>query len=124
MKLFADDLSIYDWVVYDGDVDLDCPVQVDGLTTDDLSVENGFLGGDEDMVAPIPITRWNLAKNGWEPKNGVMVFKNDVIRLGWKEDCTLIFGYYEWPIKVTAVHQLQHILRDVGLVEYANSMRV
>lgn len=73
---------------------------------------------------PIPITHDILTKNGWESKNGAMVFKNDVIRLGWKEDGTLVFGYYEWPIKVTAIHQLQHILRDVGLVEYANSMRV
>ena len=76
------------------------------------------------LTSPVPITHDILAKNGWELKNGVMVFKNDVIRLGWKENGTLIFGYYEWPIKVTAVHQLQHILRDVGLVEYANSMRV
>lgn len=50
-----------------------------------------------------------LLKLGWVDKGDVLV-RYSKPRLGWKEDGTLIIGYYEYPNKVTSIDDLNAIL--------------
>lgn len=56
-----------------------------------------------------------LEKNGWYLANGVYVLKS-VPRLGWNPKTkTLITGYYEFPVAIEYVHQLQQLMGLLGI---------
>ena len=52
-----------------------------------------------------------LLKLGWVDKGDVLVRYSNP-RLGWKEDGTLIVGYYEWKEKVKTIEELKAILNN------------
>ena len=55
-----------DWVCLKDDTKCELPLKVDGVLTDDISLEGeGFLGGAEGLIRPIPITPEILKKNDW-----------------------------------------------------------
>ena len=62
----ATELMIGDWVCLKDDTKCEFPLKVDGVLTDDISLEGeGFLGGVDGLIRPIPITPEILEKNGW-----------------------------------------------------------
>ena len=62
----AAELMVGDWVCLKDDTKYELPLKVDGVLTDDISLEgDGFLGGAEGLIRPIPITPEILEKNGW-----------------------------------------------------------
>ena len=76
--------------------------------------QTGTCFSDPKLLQPIPLTPEILEKNGWFYKNGYWTKKGPV-RLSWKEDGTLIVGYFQFPCAVEFVHTLQNILRILGL---------
>lgn len=69
---------------------------------------------DPKLLLPIKITGDILMSNGWFFRTGYWTKKGPV-RLSWKEDGTLIVGYFQFPCAVEFVHTLQNILRILGL---------
>ena len=62
----ATELMVGDWVCLKDDTKYELPLKVDGVLTDDISLEGeGFLGGAEGLIRPIPITPEILKKNDW-----------------------------------------------------------
>ena len=62
----ATELMVGDWVCLKDDTKCELPLKVDGVLTDDISLEGeGFLGGAEGLIRPIPITPEILKKNDW-----------------------------------------------------------
>ena len=62
----AAELMVGDWVCLKDDTKYELPLKVDGVLTDDISLEGeGFLGGAEGLIRPIPITPEMLKKNDW-----------------------------------------------------------
>ena len=62
----AADLQIGDLICLKDDTKYELPLKVDGIIEDDISVEgDGFLGGVDGLIRPIPITPEILEKNGW-----------------------------------------------------------
>ena len=62
----ATELMIGDWVCLKDDTKCEFPLKVDGVLTDDISLEGeGFLGGVDGLIRPIPLTPEILEKNGW-----------------------------------------------------------
>ena len=138
----ATDLMIGDWVCLKDDIKSELPLKVDGVLIDDISLEGeGFLGGVDGLVRPIPLTPEILEKNGFE------MFKYD----GWVHYYR-IFGIGAIPfvlhsmiggemlsqevdifststntncgIDVNYVHELQHALRLCGLNKIADNFKV
>ena len=65
----ATELMIGDWVCLKDDTKCEFPLKVDGVLTDDISLEGeGFLGGVDGLIRPIPITPEILEKNGFSPE--------------------------------------------------------
>ena len=63
----ATDLMIGDWVCLKDDIKSELPLKVDGVLIDDISLEGeGFLGGVDGLVRPIPLIPKILKKNGWD----------------------------------------------------------
>ena len=56
--------------------------------------------------------RDQLLALGWVEKNGVLVRYSNP-RLGWKPDGTLIIGYWEYPIKVHTIKELNDVLERI-----------
>ena len=55
------------------------------------------------------ITEAYLESKDWVKKGDVWVkFINP--RLGWKDDGTFYMGYFTFPVKITTISQLEHIL--------------
>ena len=74
---------------------------------DEVEIDNDWCG--------IPIIPAILEKNGWFFKNGYWTKKGPV-RLSWHEkDATLIAGYWTVPAAIEYVHQIQAVLRLLGL---------
>lgn len=72
----ATDLMIGDWVCLQDDTKCEFPLKVDGVLTDDISLEGeGFLGGAEGLIRPIPITPEILEKN--EEVKGLTIFREN-----------------------------------------------
>ena len=138
----ATDLMIGDWVCLKDDIKSELPLKVDGVLIDDISREGeGFLGGVDGLIRPIPLTSEILEKNGFE------MFKYD----GWVHYYR-IFGNGAIPfvlhsmiggemlsqevdifststdtncgIEVNYVHELQHALRLCGLNKLAENFKV
>lgn len=80
--------------------------------------ENSLCYSDPKMLNPIPITSAILEKNGWFTKDGAVWFKKGPVRMGWyKKNCEFIAGYHTMPFIVEFVHQLQHVIRLLGMEE-------
>lgn len=120
----ATELMVGDWVCLKDDIKCELPLKIDGVLTDDISLEGeGFLGGFDGLIRPIPITPEILKKNGWW---------YDVEDM-WLHD-KVDFGIERWnggfqcyninQIKLDSVHQLQHALRTCGLNELADNFKV
>ena len=141
----ATDLAIGDWVCLKDDTKCEFPLKVDGVLTDYISLEGeGFLGGVDGLIRPIPITPEILEKNGFYDRNSQWYYKifllNDcfdiAISLVYREievskvcgagtDCeeeeygsAIAFG------NDICVHTLQHALRLCGLDELADNFKV
>ena len=62
----AAELMVGDLVCLKDDIKCELPLKIDGVLTNDISLEGeGFLGGAEGLIRPIPITPEILEKNGW-----------------------------------------------------------
>ena len=60
------DLMVGDFVCLKDDTKYELPLKVDGIIEDDISLEgDGFLGGIDGLIRPIPITPEILKKNDW-----------------------------------------------------------
>ena len=100
----AEELMIGDWVIVHGPVEQKFKRKID---IGDLSF---FVEFD-----PIPLTPKLLEKNGWIDKDFMMVLKSEP-RLGWyKTSHQIIIDYHTFVIKVDYVHQLQHLMKMVGI---------
>ena len=135
---------IGDWVCLKDDIKSELPLKVDGVLIDDISLEGeGFLGGVDGLVRPIPITPEILEKNGFHLE--LSSNKENVYSHFDKGDCTpIIFlsaGQEKWTLHVKNyilkkcldftifhdtlyVHELQHILQLCGLDELADNFKV
>ena len=120
----AAELMVGDLVCLKDDTKCELPLKVDGVLTDDISLDGeGFLGGAEGLIRPIPLTPEILNENGWW---------YDVEDM-WLHD-KVDFGIERWnggfqcyninQIKLDSVHELQHALRLCGLNELANNFKV
>ena len=119
----ATELMIGDWVCLKDDTKCEFPLKVDGVLTDDISLEGeGFLGGVDGLIRPIPITPEILEKNGWWYDVEDMWLHDEVDfgierRKGFQ--C-----YNISQIKLYSVHQLQQTLRLCGLDELAENFKI
>lgn len=78
--------------------------------------QTGTVFSDPKMLMPIPITPAILEKNGWLTKDGAIWFKKGPVRMGWyKKNCEFIAGYHTMPFIVEFVHQLQHVIKMLGM---------
>ena len=112
-------------------------MKVDDVLIDDISLEDdGFLGGVDGLIRPIPLTPEILEKNGFgftrnsDTKsvcNGYWIYEN--LELG---TCCLD-KEGNWPcfiniddmnIKCEYVHQLQHALRLCKLGDLADNFKI
>lgn len=67
------------------------------------------------LLQPIPLTPAILEKNGWEKHEGIYVLKSQP-RMGWyPKTGQIIIDYHTFVITVEFVHQLQHIMKMVGI---------
>ena len=141
----ATELMVGDWVCLKDDTKCEFPLKVDGVLTDDISLEGeGFLGGVDGLIRSIPITPEILEKNGFYDRNTQWYYKRfgsydcfDIsISLVYREievskvcgagtDCeeeeygsSIVFG------NDICVHTLQHALRLCGLDELADNFKV
>lgn len=128
-----------DLVCLKDDIKCELPLKIDGVLTNDISLEGeGFLGGAEGLIRPIPITPEILEKNGWE---------RDIDK-EWEYNNSHILPHYcyQWEkrnVKIEmyaglegftisliigrrfyAVHELQHALRLCGLNEIADNFKI
>ena len=71
----------------------------------------------DDECTGYPLTPAVLEQNGWFLANGVWVLKSSP-RLGWNPRTKeLITGYYTFPATIEYVHQLQILMRLLGVEE-------
>lgn len=81
-----------------------------------MSYNGGTCFSDPKMLNPIPITPAILEKNGWFTKDGAIWFKKGPVRMGWyKKNCEFIAGYHTLPFVVEFIHQLQHVIKMLGM---------
>ena len=150
----ATELMIGDWVCLKDDTKYELPQKVDGILTDDISLEGeGFLGGVDGLIRPIPITPEILEKNGWH--FDLTPYEKDLneccgmsIDKHWcyadtNIDISLFFPitgvemgrldvnnhhlkrYLEFVLRDTLyVHEMQNALRLCGLNEIADNFKV
>lgn len=86
------------------------------LTFDENEADPWYCSPEELM--PIPIKKAILENNGWFTKDGAIWFKKGPVRMGWyKKNCEFIAGYHTMPFIVEFVHQLQHVIRLLGMEE-------
>lgn len=81
----------------------------------------------------IPISSLMLKANGWNDVAGRLILRTDrgaafhglKNRLGYNPVTgELVVNYGSVPVKVLYVHELQHILSDCGLDEYADNFKM
>ena len=96
------DLMVGDWVM--------CNHYQDMPFTKQFRVAD-FAKGEYVFCEPIPLTEDILVKNGW--RKHTMLYKNE-----WYGDIGLFEEhgkFYYMDLKIEYVHQLQHLLRLVGI---------
>lgn len=104
----AEEVMIGCWAYPDG---RSYPVEIDSLSTEKI---NGMFDAS---FEPVPLTPSILEQNGWVLANGVWVLKSSP-RLGWNSRTKeLITGYYTFPATIEYVHQLQILMRMLGVEE-------
>ena len=120
----ATELMIGDWVCLKDDTKCEFPLKVDGVLTDDISLEGeGFLGGVDGLIRPIPLTPEILEKNGWW-YDGYDIWQHKEVSF-CIEKCNGRFQCYDInDIKLDSVNQLQQILRLCGLNESADNFKI
>lgn len=117
------DLQLGDWVrIYDIEQQaIKATGQIWEIRQEDVTVDTD--GTDAGMwyctdlcLQPIPITTAILEKNSWFTKDGAIWFKKGPVRMGWyKKNCEFIAGYHTMPFIVEFVHQLQHVIKMLGM---------
>ena len=117
------DLQLGDWVrIYDIEQQaLKATGQIWEIRQEDVTVDTD--GTDDHMwyctdhcLQPIAITPAILERNGWFTKDGAIWFKKGPVRMGWyKKNCEFIAGYHTMPFIVEFVHQLQHVIKLLGM---------
>ena len=140
----ATDLMIGDWVCLKDDIKSELPLKVDGVLIDDISLEGeGFLGGVDGLIRPIPITPEILEKNEFHLE--LSSDKENVYSHFDEGDCTpIIFlsvGQEKWTLHVKNYilkkcldftifhdtlygHELQHTVQLCELDELAENFKV
>ena len=83
---------------------------------------------EEEEAFPAELTVSELSEQGWTLRGGLMILDNVVdgnkFRLAWDPRALKFYiGYGELPHPVRYIHEVQHILRDCGFVELANSFK-
>lgn len=123
----ATELMVGDLVCLKDDTKYELPLKVDGIIEDDISLEgDGFLGGIDGLIRPIPITPEILKKNGWEETEYWHEYEdgNTIIQYSLSNIWGIINGIEIEHFKCEYVHQLQHLLRLCGLDELADNFKV
>ena len=149
----ATELMIGDWVCLKDDTKCEFPLKVDGVLTNDISLEGeGFLGGVDGLIRPIPLTPEILEKNEWKSDNNISECLGIEVFASEKNKCCVEFDgedeysfntyerwedtdYYGAPMDwgyryITSichlryVHELQRALRLCGLNELADNFKV
>ena len=128
----ANELMVGDLVCLKDDTKCELPLKVDGVLTDDISLEGeGFLGGVEGLIRLIPLTSEILEKNGWEEKAPTQYRHNCCICIDILDDsCYCVYNYFDsFPyckinLTIHYVHELQHALRLCGLNELADNFKL
>ena len=121
----AAELMVGDLVCLKDDTKYEMPLKVDGVLTDDISLEGeGFLGGAEGLIRPIPITPEILEENGWLWHDVVDMWQHDIVDFGIERWNGGFQCYNINQIKLDSVHQLQHALRLCGFNELADNFKV
>lgn len=132
----GEDLQLYDWVFFSGRSRY--PMQVFGITESDCTLnfpgnEGDYFDGifGEGGVAPICLTDEMLRLNGFERHEGdeydTWTYERE---FGDFSVCSDIFDFFimlengDRDIFIYYVHQLQHLLRLVGLKELAKNFKV
>ena len=118
---------IGDWVCLKDDTKCELPLKVDGVLTDDISLEgDGFLGGAEGLIRPIPITPEMLVRNGWKETQYWHEYQDckNTIQCCLPDMRGRINGIEIEHFKCEYVHQYQHLLRLCGLNELADNFKV
>ena len=123
----AIELMVGDWVCLKDDTKYELPLKVDGVLTDDISLEcEGFLGGAEGLIRPIPITPKMLVRNGWKETQYWHEYQDgkNTIQCCLPDMRGRINGIEIEHFKCEYVHQYQHLLRLCGLNELADNFKV
>ena len=133
----ATDLMIGDWVCLKDDTKSELPLKVDGVLTDDISLEGeGFLGGVDGLIRPIPLTPELLEKNGFgfvKSSDRSSVWNGQWIYKGLELGTCCLNRDDNWPCCINIndsnvpceyVHQVQHALRLCGLDELADNFKI
>ena len=139
----ATELMFGDWVCLKDDIKCELPLKVDGVITDDISLDGeGFLGGAQGLIRTISITPEILEKNRFLPS----------FEMGHETLCLVSSEYsvYYRPVdtylyvfkrdnehgegnfivsdhrnkNAKYVHELQHALRLCGLNELADNFKI
>ena len=133
----ATDLMIGDLVCLKDDAKSELPLKVDGVLTDDISLEGeGFLGGVDGLIRPIPLTPEILKKNGFcfvkssdrdTVWNGWWIYEN--LELGTccldrEDNWPCCINIDDMNINCEYVHQLQHALRLCGIGDLADNFKI
>ena len=133
----ATDLMIGDWVCLKDDTKSELPLRVDGVLTDDISLEGeGFLGGVDGLIRPIPLTPEILEKNGFcfvkssdrdTVWNGWWIYEN--LELGTccldrEDNWPCCINIDDMNIDCEYVHQLQHALRLCDISDLADNFKI
>lgn len=118
------ELMIGDLVCLKDDIKCELPLKIDGVITNDISLDgDGFLGGTEGLIRPIPITPEILEKNGWW-FNTEDIWYHDEVNFCIEKWNGKFQCYDISQIKLDSVHQLQQTLRLCGLNELADNFKV
>ena len=123
----ATELMIGDWVCLKDDTKCEFPLKVDGVLTDDISLEGeGFLGGVDGLIRPIPITPEILEKNGWKEYEYWLEYQDgkNTIQCSPPNMLGMINGVFIEHFKCEYVHQYQHLLRLCGLNKLADNFKI
>ena len=121
------ELMVGDWVCLKDDTKYELPLKVDGVLTDDISLEGeGFLGGAEGLIRPIPITPKMLVRNGWKETEYWHEYQDgkNTIQCCLPDMRGRINGIEIEYFKCEYVHQYQHLLRFCGLNELADNFKI
>ena len=123
----ATELMIGDWVCLKDDTKCEFLLKVDGVLTDDISLEGeGFLGGVDGLIRPIPITPEILEKNGWKETEYWHEYQDgkNTIQCCLPDMRGIINGIEIKEFQCKYVHQYQHLLRLCGLNELADNFKI